>query len=959
MKILIFLIAIFFGLNCEKPSPLDVEIYTLENGLTVMLNEDRNETSVFGAVVIDGGGKRDPADATGIAHYLEHVLFKGTSKMGTTNYAKEKIYLDSIEVLYDELSKKEDKKTRLKIQKHINDLSVKASEYAIPNEFTRLIEGMGGTGLNAGTGYDFIYYFNSFPSAQIEKWVDLYSHRFLDPVFRLFQSELETVYEEKNRAMDNPFRVFNETSRKYFFKNHPYGQQTILGSVEHLKTPSLSKMKEYYNKYYVPNNMHLLIAGDFDKRDVKKLIKAKFGKLKKGADVEQLDIAEDDFSGREVVDLAITPYRVARFGYRTVKPNHEDAVVLDLISNIFSNSSKTGLLNKLNNENKVLGSYATTGLGGTDHGGFGFGFVPKDDTQSFEDGENLILKEIDKVKSGEFSEDLLQSIKLNMSMDHETRMESVDGRTWLIMSTILDNVPWEEIKNYPNKVNSVTKQKVVEVANKYFTDNYLIVRSDKGDNKKVKLEKPPFKPVEPQNSESSSEYADMLNDIEPKKIDPRFVDFKKDVRVEEIGDNTHFYYVKNPVNSIFSMNLQFGQGTIENAALSQSADFISLLGTKNKTFDQYKNELQKIGSKIEVYTNGNYFGFSISGFDKFFNETLDLLNEFMSDMHVRDEDNSKLEKLVESSKLTRDQEFKDPSTAGRALRDYVMYGKKSPFLRRSTLKEVQDMTSDFLIDQAKEAMQYEVDIFYTGTINEVAVIDQIKNRLSISDNLKASKSPITMDYKKHTRNKVFLIDDPKAVQSQIYIMGQGKVLDMESRSTSDVFNKYFGSGMASIIFQEIREFRSLAYTAYGAYVNRPDVELPGYFIGYMGTQVDKSMEAISTYMDLFKNMPIKESRISTIKSGLTQSINTRKPGWRSQGAYVSRARKQGYDKDPNILDYNNYDNVNFDDIINFYQNNITKDPIVITILTDKSKINIDKILDYGELIEVKKKNIFN
>ena len=959
MKILIFLIAMFFGFNCEKPSPLDVEIYTLENGLTVMLNEDRNETSVFGAVVIDGGGKRDPSDATGIAHYLEHVLFKGTSKMGTTNYAKEKVYLDSIEVLYDELSKKEDKKTRLKIQRHINDLSVKASEYAIPNEFTRLIEGMGGTGLNAGTGYDFIYYFNSFPSAQIEKWVDLYSHRFLDPVFRLFQSELETVYEEKNRAMDNPFRVFNETSRKYFFKNHPYGQQTILGSVEHLKTPSLSKMKEYYNKYYVPNNMHLLIAGDFDKRDVKKLIKAKFGKLKKGADVEQLDIAEYDFSGREVVDLAITPYRVARFGYRTVKPNHEDAVVLDLISNIFSNSSKTGLLNKLNNENKVLGSYATTGLGGTDHGGFGFGFVPKDDTQSFEDGENLILKEIDKVKSGEFSEDLLQSIKLNMSMDHETRMESVDGRTWLIMSTILDNVPWEEIKNYPNKVNSVTKQKVVEVANKYFTDNYLIVRSDKGDNKKVKLEKPPFKPVEPQNSESSSEYADMLNDIEPKKIDPRFVDFKKDVKVEDIGDNTHFYYVKNPVNSIFSMNLQFGQGTIENAALSQSADFISLLGTKNKTFDQYKNELQKIGSKIEVYTNGNYFGFSISGFDKFFNATLDLLNEFMSEMHVRDEDNSKLEKLVESSKLTRDQESKDPSTAGRALRDYVMYGKKSPFLRRSTLKEVQDMTSDFLIVQAKEAMKYEVDIFYTGTINEVAVIDQIKNRLSIADNLKASKSPITMDYKKHTRNKVFLIDDPKAVQSQIYIMGQGRVLDMESRSTSDVFNKYFGSGMASIIFQEIREFRSLAYTAYGAYVNRPDIELPGYFIGYMGTQVDKSMEAISTYMDLFKNMPIKESRISTIKSGLTQSINTRKPGWRSQGAYVSRARKQGYDKDPNILDYNNYDNVNFDDIINFYKNNITKDPIVITILTDKSKINIDKILDYGELIEVKKKNIFN
>ena len=959
MKLIILILSIFLSFNCGNTDPLDVEIYTLENGLTVMLNEDHNETSVFGAVVLDAGGKRDPSDATGIAHYLEHVLFKGTSELGTTDYEKEKVFLDSIAVLYDELALKKSDKERLSIQKHINKLSIKASEYAIPNEFTRLVEGMGGTGLNAGTSYDFVYYFNSLPSAQIEKWIDLYSHRFTEPVFRLFQSELETVYEEKNRAMDNPFRVFNETSRKYFFKNHPYGQQTILGSVEHLKTPSLSKMKEFYDKYYVPNNMSLIIAGDFDKGSVKKMIKNKFGRLKKGASIEKINVKEDDFNGREVVDLSITPYRIGRLCYRTVEPNHKDAVVLDLISSIFSNSSRTGLLDKLNNENKILGSYATTGLGGTDHGGFGFGFVPKDDSQSFDEAENLILEEIKKVKSGDFSDDLIQSVKLNMSMDHETRMESVDGRTWLIMSTILDNMPWEDVKNYPNRVNAVTKDDVVEIANKYFTDNYLMVRSDKGDNKKVKLEKPPFKPVEPKNTEASSEYANMLDKIKPKKIEPRFVDFKKDVKRKDIGENKHFYYVKNPVNSIFSFNLQFGLGTMENASLSQSSQFISLIGTKNKTFNEYKNELQKIGSKIEVYSNSNYFGFQVSGFDKYFEGTLKLLNEFMVEMHVREEDNNKLEKLVENSKLTRDREIKDPSAGGRALRDYVMYGNKSPYLRRSTLNEVKKMDANFLVEQAKKAMEYEVDIFYVGTINELAVIEQINNNLSIDDDLKKSNSPITLDYKKHTRNKIFLIDDPKAVQSQIYILAQGKVLNMEDRSKSDVYNKYFGSGMASIIFQEIREFRSLAYSAYGAYVNRPDKDLPGYFIGYMGTQVDKSMEAIETYLELFKNIPIKESRISTIKDGLTQSINTRKPGWRSQGSYVHNALKQGYDKDPNIMDYNNYKNVSFDDIIKFHNDNIKKDPIVITILTDKSKINIDKILDYGELIELEKKNIFN
>ena len=389
MKNIILLLCLFISLNCDKPSPLDVEIYKLDNGLTVMLNEDHNETSVFGAIVVDGGGKRDPKDATGIAHYLEHLLFKGTSKMGTVDYETEKIYLDSIEVLYDELASKKKDRERVKIQKEINRISIKAAEYAIPNEFDRLIEGMGGTGLNAGTGSDFIYYFNSFPSTQIEKWMEVYSHRFLDPVFRLFQAELEIVYEEKNRAMDNPFRIFYETFRKYFFKKHPYGQQTVLGSVEHLKNPSLRKMREYYDKYYVANNMYLIIAGDFNKREVKRLIKEKFEKIKKGQNIEPIDIVEAPFEGKEIVDLAMTPYRMVRMGYRTVKPNHDDAVVLDVIKNMFNNSSRTGLLDKLTADNKILNAYATTGLGGTDLGGFGFQFVPKDDDQSFDAAESL------------------------------------------------------------------------------------------------------------------------------------------------------------------------------------------------------------------------------------------------------------------------------------------------------------------------------------------------------------------------------------------------------------------------------------------------------------------------------------------------------------------------------------------------------------------------------------------
>ena len=407
------------------------------------------------------------------------------------------------------------------------------------------------------------------------------------------------------------------------------------------------------------------------------------------------------------------------------------------------------------------------------------------------------------------------------------------------------------------------------------------------------------------------------------------------------------------------MRLQFGLGTIENPALSQAAQYIALIGTKDKTFDQFKEELQKIGSKIEVYANSNYFGYSISGFDDYYKETLGYLNEYMGQMHVREDDRQKLSKLVENSKITRDREKKDPSAAGRALKDYALWGKKSPYLRRSTLKEVESMTPEFLIQQAKDAMKYEADIMYTGTIPKSIVIRSIKDELNISSNLRDTKSPITIDYNPHTRNKVFMIDDPEAVQSQIYILSEGKVLDMEQRSVADVFNKYFGLGMASIVFQEIREFRSLAYTARGYYINRPDVDMKGYFYGYIGTQVDKTMDAISTYIDIFKNMPQKENRLGSIRDGLTQSINTKKPAWRSQATYVSNLIKQDYKEDPNKFKYSVYKKIDFDDVIEFHKNNFKKDPTVITILTDKSKINIDKILDYGELIELNKEIIFN
>ena len=333
------MIFIFFlsigSILLSSNNPLSLETLSLDNGLTVYLNEDHTASSVFGAVIVKGGGKRDPADATGIAHYLEHLLFKGTNKLGTIDYNQEKKILDKIELKYEELSTKKDSEKRLEIQQEINELSLLASDFAIPNELDHLLESMGGTRINAFTSDDVIVYLNKFPSNQIKKWIEVYSHRFINPVFRLFQPELEIVYEEKNRSMDNMFYRLYETYLENFFKNHPYGQQTVLGTIDHLKNPSLKKMKQYYDTYYVANNMALILTGNFNAKNIKPLIKEKFGRWKSGELIPPLNINEESFKGRELIKKRFTPIKVGLLGYRTVPVNHNDTKLLNLCNQMF------------------------------------------------------------------------------------------------------------------------------------------------------------------------------------------------------------------------------------------------------------------------------------------------------------------------------------------------------------------------------------------------------------------------------------------------------------------------------------------------------------------------------------------------------------------------------------------------------------------------------------------------
>jgi len=538
-------------------------------------------------------------------------------------------------------------------------------------------------------------------------------------------------------------------------------------------------------------------------------------------------------------------------------------------------------------------------------------------------------------------------------------LEDVSNRLSYALEVVNYNKSWDDIFNYPKIIESINKKDVVEVANKYFNEDYLVYQSRMGLPKKIKLDKPPYEAIKAKNSEQVSAYRASLDQISEGKLEFDFVDIDEDMSYEKIGKNYHLYHNKNPKNSIFTMKIEYGIGTKEDPALKYASELGNMIGNTDYTFNALKEELQKIGATINFFSTGDYFGLNIKGFDKNFQKTITMAGDFLGTMKVRKEDEKKLKKLIQSSTLERKFEARDASIKGNALREFALWGQNSSFLTRATTNEVKKMDSDFLMERITNAMNHETTVFYTGTKEVSEIKSLVSKHLIIKNDLAPSSSPVVYDQKLNSENTVYFYNDKKAVQSQIHILISGDSMALDDRLTARTFNKYFGSGMSALVFQEIREFRSLAYSAYGIFQIPWYLNGKGYFRGFIGTQADKTVDAVSAYLDLLKDMPEKPLRITGIKSGLLQSLVTSKPNFRSLSETGRNWKRQGYNVNPNLLYKSNYESVTFDNVADFYNKNIKRMPYTIAIVGNKEKIDMEALADFGRLIEVEKKDIFN
>jgi len=970
-KKLISLLALFVVVTSSVlASDLNnIKEYKLKNGLTVILHEDKHASDVFGYVVTKAGAKEDPVDQEGIAHYLEHMLFKGNEQIGTINWEKEKVYIDKIYALYEKLKSTKDKKEEAEIQKEINELSKEAAQYACQNELDKVLKDIGSTGLNANTSWDRTVYMNSFPDFQLEKWLKIYSDRFINPVFRGFQAELEVVFEEKNESLDNRNRKMYEELLAKVFDGHEYSR-TVLGRVEHIKKPSLVAMKEFYDKYYVPNNMCLILTGNFSSSEAQPLIDKYFGRWEpKDLPKEEVKPVKD-FKGGESLALKLGYSRRGSLVYRTVNNKHEDAVTLEFVAQLLSNSTETGLLDQLRLDKKVGGAYSSN-MNLNDHGIFTIDYSPKlrkevmiekykqtgryePVYESFNGAEKLMLAQVEKLKNGEFEDWKIDAIKKDLIKDFDLSLENNVRMGILLGDVFQKGSDLKELKSYASKIKSITKEDIINCAKKYLGNNYLALNAYEGKPKQKKIEKPGYEPIEPVAGNLSN-YAKEIFDTKNTNSKEDYVDFEKDFVCENIRDGVELYYAENPHNDVFSLRISYGAGNHQIKDLEYASGLMNYAGTLKRDISSLKEEFAKISCNYSIYSTDNELIVSVNGDEKYLDNALKLITELLL---IPNLDEEKLELLVNSQISSRYYEKQSVGAVANALRQYILYGEKSDYLDRKTIDDLDKLLVSKLVGVYQDATSYGVEMHYCGAKDFNSVKQSIISNLNFKSDLKPRCEKFSREMNKVENDEIYFVHDADAVQCNIFLFVNGEIFNPADLSKIMAFNNYFSGGFSGIVLQEIREKRSLTYGASAQYGFGLKSK-PGYLLGGTKTQADKTVEAVKVFKDIVKNMPEKQDRIKNVKSYLTQSLMSGKPSFRSMTPTVSRWKELGFTEDLNHKMVSEINELQFEDIKDFYKKSIAGKPIAICIVGNKSKVDVKGLKQISKLKFISKSKLFS
>jgi zinc protease len=937
-----------YSYEIVENDPSKTRIYTLSNGLKVFLAQNKDEPRIQTYVPVRAGSNDDPAEYTGLAHYLEHMLFKGTSKIGTQNWEVEKGYLKQISDLYEKHKAESNPDKKKSIYKQIDSISNIAAKYAVPNEYDKMISSLGASGTNAHTWFDETVYKNNIPNNELEKWLMVETERFSELTLRLFHTELEAVYEEFNRAQDNDFRLVHYALMAHLFPDSNYGQQTTLGKSEHLKNPSLVAIENYFYQYYVPNNMAVILVGDLEFDPTIKLVDQYFGKFKKGNQPTRYVASEKPLKEIKTVEVFSPSSESLQFAYRLDGANSKDAKYLKIMDMILSNST-AGLIDLNINQKQLAQGARSSTMIMKDYSTHTFSGSPKEG-QSLDEVKNLILVQIEKIKKGEFDEWMLKAIVNDFKKQQQQVFENADWLATNMYETYIQETNWADYIAELDELSKITKADIVQFANEHYQNNYVIVYKRQGENKNlIRVENPGITPIHI-DRENQSQFFKDFQKVQGKDIEPVFVDFNQSIKREKLkGKN--FSSIHNPINDLASVYYITEMGSDHNKKLSLAINYLDYLGTTKYSPEDIKKEFYKIGIDYGVGTSNLRTYVYINGLQENLDKGIALFEHLIADAKA---DKQAYADYVDKILKGRNNAKTNKNSIQNALNQYVMFGKESRFRDVLSEQELRSINPEELVAIIKDFFQYDHQIFYYG--KDVATA---KKSIEKNHNFGSNKAiPAPKVYQQPTTDGKVYFTPYEMVQAEISLRSREQKFDKNLLTSSGIFNEYFGAGLSSIVFQEIRESKSLAYSAYSFYSNASLANQYNYVNAYIGTQANKLPQAVDALMTLMNDMPKAESQFLNSRNASLKQIATQRYTRDDIFFYWLRLQDRGIDYDINKDIYAQTKKMSMQDLENFFNQHIKGKKFNIGLIGKKENLDWDAVTKLGTVQELTVQELF-
>lgn len=940
------------GYNYEYVTndPLNTRIYTLENGLKVYLSVNKDEPRIQGFIGIKAGSSYDPADNTGLAHYLEHLMFKGTSKFGTTNWEKEKPLLDEISLLFEEHKKTSDPKIKEAIYAKIDSVSQVASQYAIASEYDKMSQTIGAKGTNAYTTNERTVYMNDVPSNELERWLMMERERFGELVLRLFHTELETVYEEFNISQDNDSRKEYEAFSRALFPRHPYGQQTTLGKAEHLKNPSMVNIHNYWNTYYVPNNMAICLSGDLDYEKSIQLIDKYFGNLPR-KEVPKVSLpVEEPVSEAKTIEVFGPSEEDLMIGWRIGGENTKDKEIATLIGAILSNN-QAGLIDlNLKQQQKVLDGGAFTHFY-KEYGILGLYGSPREG-QSLDEVKALLMAEMEKLKNGEFEDWLIQAVINDMRLSRVKSRES-NFRAHEFVVSFANEVPWAEYLAFENKIEKISRDEIIGFAKENFRDNnYILVNKKIGkDENVVKVDKPKITDVEI-NRTDISDFVKNFEGMIVNRLEPKFVDFVNEISTSELAPGVSLHYIKNSSNELFTLEYIVEMGKNHHKILPVAINFLPFLGTDKYSPAELQKEFYKLGLSMEVFTGDRRSYIKISGLESSVSKAIELLEHAM--VHAKPNQEALLDYITGIKKERSNNKLNKNTILWKALYNYGIYGPQNPFTQIPSSEELDQIKPEELTEIIQGLFTYQHRILYYGNTEQEQIKKLLNQHHKISSELKSPPAPEVFEEVKFDKQRVLVVDYDM-VQVNYLTVYPDVLFNKELWPYSIMFNEFY----SSLVYQDIRESKGLAYSTFAQYTIPQFSNQTHKIQTFVGTQPDKLKIAFDALENIMNNMPDAQIQFDAAKDNILKQMESNRIikeniFW----TYISNLDK-GINYDIRKDNYKIIKDMNIEQFRAFFDLHIKNKKSNYLILANKKMLDEKLLKSKGEVQYLSLEEIFN